>query len=274
MGLTNIDEIESALITVKSGSVVDIKSGGSFKYNGNELADELAAIDGLNATALGYIESITAGTAAASKALVTDASNDISGMRNIGCTGTATLEGVITSGLAGTSAGELDLVAPTAANGKLIVKAVNAGGAFNTTISNGVMGQASVVTIPDPGAATANFVLDAGNQTIAGVKTFSGAVTADGGIVTADTTSMAFGTTNGFTLGTGSSQKLAMYDGLNMILGATTGTMWGTVGGAAGQKQAWWGATPVVQPVLATGAAHTADDIITMLQTLGICRQA
>lgn len=34
-----------------------------------------------------------------------------------------------------------------------------------TTVSNAAMGQASVISIPDPAASTANFVLDAGNAT-------------------------------------------------------------------------------------------------------------
>ena len=48
----------------------------------------------------------------------------------------------------------------------------------------------------------------------------------------------------------------------------------GTVGGAAGQKLAFWNSTPIVQPVLATGASHTVDDIITVLQNLGLTRQS
>ena len=48
------------------------------------------------------------------------------------------------------------------ANDKLVIAAVTTGGNFTTTISNGAMGQSSVITTPDPGAATANFLLDAG----------------------------------------------------------------------------------------------------------------
>lgn len=44
------------------------------------------------------------------------------------------------------------------------------------------------------------------------------------------------------------------------------------IGTATGQKLGFWNATPVVQQVLATGS--TADQIITMLQTLGLCRQS
>ena len=68
--------------------------------------------------------------------------------------------GNILAGASGT-AGTLTSFPATAANGSLIVAAINAGGAFNTTISNSVMGQSSVISIPDPGAATANFILSA-----------------------------------------------------------------------------------------------------------------
>ncbi len=63
-------------------------------------------------------------------------------------------------------------------------------------------------------------------------------------------------------------------DGANIAFGTTTGTQIGTVGGAAGQKIGFWGATPVVQPVFATGASHTVDQLITVLQTLGLLRQS
>lgn len=82
--------------------------------------------------------------------------------------------GNVVAGASG-AAGTLISFPATAANGSLIISALNAGGAFNTTISNSVMGQASVVSIPDPGAATANFMLStsAGGQTIAGGLTLS-----------------------------------------------------------------------------------------------------
>lgn len=57
----------------------------------------------------------------------------------------------------------------------------------------------------------------------------------------------------------------------NIVLGTTTGTKIGT---ATGQKLAFWNQTPVVQQVLATGAGHTVDDVITLLQTLGLCKQS
>lgn len=70
--------------------------------------------------------------------------------------------GNVVAGSSGNS-GNLASFPGTAANGELIVAAVNAGGAFNTTISNSTMGQSSVISIPDPGAATSKFVLSQSN---------------------------------------------------------------------------------------------------------------
>lgn len=57
----------------------------------------------------------------------------------------------------------------------------------------------------------------------------------------------------------------------NVVLGTTTGTKIGT---ATGQKIGFWNATPVVQQVLATGGGATVDNVITLLQTLGLCKQS
>ncbi len=88
--------------------------------------------------------------------------------------GNVTQPGNIAAGLSGT-AGTLASFPATAANGSFIISALNAGGAFNTTLRNSVMGQSSVISIPDPGAATANLLLSttAGGQTIAGGLTLS-----------------------------------------------------------------------------------------------------
>ncbi len=67
------------------------------------------------------------------------------------------------------------------------------------------------------------------------------------------------------------STAFTVWDGGNFVLGTATGTKWGT---ATGEKQAWWGVTPVVQQVLATGAAATVDNVITFLQTIGLCKQS
>jgi len=78
--------------------------------------------------------------------------------------------GSLTSGkVSGGTAGGLNLFAATTASGALAMLAVdNASGDFDTTISNAAaIGQDQVISIPDSGAATANFLLSAGTATMA-----------------------------------------------------------------------------------------------------------
>lgn len=67
--------------------------------------------------------------------------------------------------------------------------------------------------------------------------------------------------------------RTTMPEGRNIAFGTTTGSQLGTVGGASGQKIGAFGATPIVQPLLATGAGATVDNVITALQALGWVRQ-
>lgn len=78
--------------------------------------------------------------------------------------GTIQNDGVIQSGKSGVVGGFI-AYPPTAANGFLELLAINAGGAFNTIISNSVMGQTSTISIPDPGASTANFIISKSGST-------------------------------------------------------------------------------------------------------------
>lgn len=71
---------------------------------------------------------------------------------------TAINGGNIQAGLSGT-AGTVASFPATAAKGSLVLAGVANTGNTNTTISNAAMGQASVISIPDPAGATANFVL-------------------------------------------------------------------------------------------------------------------
>ena len=66
--------------------------------------------------------------------------------------------GNIQAGLSGT-AGTLASFPATASKGSLLLVGVANTGNTNTTISNAPMGQASVISIPDPASATANFTL-------------------------------------------------------------------------------------------------------------------
>jgi hypothetical protein len=67
------------------------------------------------------------------------------------------------------------------------------------------------------------------------------------------------------------SSGITWADGSNLIFGTSTGSKIGT---STTQKIGFWNATPVAQQVLATGAGRTVDDVITLLQTLGLCRQS
>lgn len=79
---------------------------------------------------------------------------------------TAINAGNIQAGLSGT-AGTLAAFPSGALAGKLVISAIGNTGNTDVTISNAIFGQASVITIPDPGSATAKFVLDTGTTTMA-----------------------------------------------------------------------------------------------------------
>jgi hypothetical protein len=89
---------------------------------------------------------------------------------------TAINGGNIQAGLSGT-AGTIASFPATAANGSLVLAAVNAGGAFNTTISNSVMGQSTVYSLADIGATTGGIPVA---TTALRVKSVAGAAAAGG----------------------------------------------------------------------------------------------
>lgn len=88
-------------------------------------------------------------------------------------TSTTTTQNIGSSGTAGT----INIFPATAANGKFILNATNNSGAFNSTLTNSNIGQSTTYSLPDPGAATANILTDAGTQTITGTKTYTGTLT-------------------------------------------------------------------------------------------------
>lgn len=98
-----------------------------------------------------------------------------------------TLSNLLTGGLdftllnlgASGTAGTLNIFPATASKGNLKFVATNNTGNTITTITNAAMGQASIISVPDPANATAAFVLDHGNQTIAGNKTLTGTTQAN-----------------------------------------------------------------------------------------------
>lgn len=116
---------------------------------------------------------------------------------------TAINGGNIQAGLSGT-AGTLASFPATAARGSLIVAAVANTGNTTTTISNAAMGQASVISIPDPVAATANFAVAPSalvNNNLVKASGTAGLVVDAGARIISNTTATfaGGGTTNSFT---------------------------------------------------------------------------
>ncbi len=174
-------------------------------HNGTTAGLQLAGVL-VTATAaeLNAIDGATAGTVVASKGVVVDANKDIASFRN--------LTAVNLDAGADAVAGTVDVYPTTTATGKLILAAVSSAGAFNTTISNASLGQSSVVSIPDPGAATAKFVLDSGvNTMISGaslkidsstlaLSAHAGTLSRQAGVVTTEALTTAGGASQAFVI--------------------------------------------------------------------------
>lgn len=116
---------------------------------------------------------------------------------------TAINSGNIQAGLSGT-AGYLASFPATASTGSLQLVAVANTGNTVTSISNAAMGQASVISIPDPGAATASFVVSAAALVSNNLVKASGTtgLVVDAGARIISNTTAAFGgggTTHSFT---------------------------------------------------------------------------
>lgn len=125
----------------------------------------------------------------------------------------------------------------------------------STTFSRGVFGFRDSAS-GGTGAGSATTVLRIGTE-----KGSVGGTARDFAIITDGTVRVTFAAAGGQTAA----------EGHNMAFGTSTGTKIGT---ATGQKIGFWNATPVVQQVLATGAGATVDNVITLLQTLGLCKQS
>ena len=76
----------------------------------------------------------------------------------------------------------IDLKSPTALKGMLEIVAADSAGNTKTTITNDSQAAARTYTIPDAGA-DASFLMSAGNQTLAGVMTFTQAPINKGGSI-------------------------------------------------------------------------------------------
>ena len=117
-----------------------------------------ADINAAAAIAFSKLAALTSGNILVGSAGNVPTSVALSGDGTLSNAGVLTLDPTLQLGASGT-ASSLTMFPATAANGTFILNPVNAGGAFNTTLSNGVMGQSTVYTIPDIGASTGNVVV-------------------------------------------------------------------------------------------------------------------
>lgn len=131
--------------TVKCGKI-EMPGGGDIVIDGVSLVDEIEALSGLDATELGYLDGVTAGTVTASKAVVVDANKDVATIRHL------TLSGNLVTGA--TTLAEADLAKidgitnGTQAAGKAVVADanVNTGVSKVTELHIGATGAETQVT--------------------------------------------------------------------------------------------------------------------------------
>ncbi len=129
-----------------------------------------------------------------------------------------------------------------------------------------------------------NCNISGGDAKTASLNKTGGYVTINGGINTGSASggSIIFKTSSpgssGTSLSTLSTRMtidtnglITLGEGVNFASGTTTGTQICT---STSQKLGFFGVTPVVQQVLATGTSKTVDDVITFLQTIGLCKQS
>ncbi len=117
-----------------------------------------ALVAAISTTGVAVTGLVSASTSVAAGTTVAAATTVTAGTGVVATTGT--IQALAGNVIAGSSTHAASVISfpSSAANGTLILAAVNAGGAFNTTISNGTMGQSTVYTIGDIGAATGGLV--------------------------------------------------------------------------------------------------------------------
>lgn len=147
---------------------------GNLRALGQVLRDIIGHIDDLSTTELGYIDGVTAGTVTASKALVCDSNKDLGDLRNLDVVN-------LDAGSNGV-AGSVDVFASGDSKGKLTLSCTNQTGNTAVTLTPAAMGQATTITIPDPGDSTGFVALSTAALSKAEVDVLDGVT---GGTVTA-----------------------------------------------------------------------------------------
>ncbi len=216
---------------------------------GHTIKDE----GGAGLTARTYLNFIGAGVAATDNA-GTD-STDVTIPADMILASTQTITGAKTFGTIGGAVGKLILAGST--SGSTILNAAAVAGSGTITLPTGTDTLAGLATAQTWTAAQtfgtttkaqfndANAYINASAQ---------GAMVIDVGATGAKTITIGASATGGVTIG--STGNLTLNDGVHVIVGSSTGTKWGT---ASTQKQAWWNATPIVQPSAYTQTFSTAS---------------
>ncbi len=143
--ITNASQAAARVLTIPDGG----QAASSFLLTNNATTQTIAT--GSLALTLGNIV-VAAGSISATLGAISAGTTVTAG------TGISSTTGNITAG-SSANAGTFIAFPSTAANGTMIIAAGNAGGAFNTTISSGTIGQSTVYTIPDILAATGGIVV-------------------------------------------------------------------------------------------------------------------
>lgn len=130
--------------------------------------------------------------------------------------GVKSFTGTLGAGISGT-AGTINVFPGTAANGKIIISAINNSGNFNSTLTNKNIGQSTVYSLPECSAATCDLLSTTGAQTVTGVKTFTTPV-----LGAATATSLATSAASPLLLTNGQLATIAL---TSQTVGATTLTI-------------------------------------------------
>ena len=167
-------------VSVSSSGVITLSSPAesSGVFASVTVGDGTAALPTINfvgdtTTGLYRASSHVIGFAANGSSIGTWSATGLGVMGTISATGTvsASTGNLVSGASAGGYTGELLLYPTTTAKGTLSITATANSGNTATSITNAAMGQASALTIPDPGAAASSFVL---NNATANAGTGSG----------------------------------------------------------------------------------------------------
>jgi hypothetical protein len=171
-------EDQQSLEQLKAGEYVAVGAGSVRAGNFYTLVEPLPTAIGVDAIvynadpSAGGVTFSGAASTANALAVFSDTAGNLKAAstastfgQDLAITGALTVSGAITStagnitsGSSG-DAGTFIAFPATAANGTMIIAAGNAGGAFNTTITSGTIGQSTVYTVPDIGASTGGVVV-------------------------------------------------------------------------------------------------------------------